>query len=139
MLIFWLPEFNYNPQFHNVMRVTHAMYKACNASLPLESYTTGNDSITITARRHHFFICGVPGHCQGGQKVDINVPRNSALDIAPTPSALVSPPSDSTTKTPAPSSNAAAAAAIVATKSHDLVVLGLAAVIFVVFGYSNLA
>ncbi|GMN46646.1 hypothetical protein TIFTF001_015829 [Ficus carica] len=113
------------------------MYKACNASLPLESYTTGNDSITITARRHHFFICGVPGHCQGGQKVDINVPRISAIDIAPTPSALVSPSSDPTTKTPAPSSNAAAA--VVATKSHDLFVLGLAALIFVVFGYSNLA
>ncbi|KAJ6430032.1 hypothetical protein OIU84_021445 [Salix udensis] len=60
--------FEYNAQFHNVMRVTHAMYKACNTSAPLATYTTGNDSITIKTRGHHFFFCGVPGHCQAGQK-----------------------------------------------------------------------
>jgi hypothetical protein len=89
-----------------VMRVTHAMYKSCNASKPLATYTTGNDSITITTRGHHFFFCGVPGHCQAGQKVDINVPRN--LSTAPSPSALASPlvPTASAT---APSPNKAAA------------------------------
>ncbi|KAJ1423787.1 Phytocyanin domain [Sesbania bispinosa] len=81
--------FEYNPQFHNVMRVTHAMYKTCNASSPIATFTTGNDSIEITNHGHHFFFCGVPGHCQAGQKVDINVLKVSA--IAPTPSALASP------------------------------------------------
>lgn len=82
------------------MRVTHAMYKSCNSSTPLATYTTGNDSITITTRGHHFFFCGVPGHCQAGQKVDINVPRN--LSTAPSPSALVSPlvPAGSVTAPP---------------------------------------
>ncbi|XP_040999919.1 mavicyanin-like [Juglans microcarpa x Juglans regia] len=83
-------HFEYNAQFHNVMRVTHAMYRACNVSAPLATYTTGNDTIKITRRGHHFFFCGVPGHCQAGQKVDINVPRNLST-TAPTPSALVSP------------------------------------------------
>ncbi|XP_050216037.1 mavicyanin [Mercurialis annua] len=82
--------FKYNNQFHNVMRVTHAMYKTCNVSAPLATYTTGNDSITIKTRGHHFFFCGVPGHCQAGQKLDINVPRIDQQP-SPTPSASASP------------------------------------------------
>uniref|UniRef100_A0A803Q2B7 Phytocyanin domain-containing protein n=2 Tax=Cannabis sativa TaxID=3483 RepID=A0A803Q2B7_CANSA len=123
-------KFEYNAQFHNVMRVTHAMYKTCNASLPLETYTTGNDSITITTQGHHFYMCGVPGHCQGGQKVDINVPRTPSADVAPTPLVSVSPPAPAV-KAPAPASNVANSK-----KSHS-VLLGLAgAVLFVVFGSS---
>ncbi|KAJ6768963.1 hypothetical protein OIU74_022600 [Salix koriyanagi] len=84
------------------MRVTHAMYKACNTSAPLATYTTGNDSITIKTRGHHFFFCGVPGHCQAGQKVDINVLQSN--EIAPTPSvssSVLSPPVPSA-KVPGP-------------------------------------
>ncbi|QCE08356.1 Cupredoxin [Vigna unguiculata] len=81
--------FEYNDKFHNVMRVTHAMYKSCNASSPIATFTTGNDSIDISTHGHHFFFCGVPGHCEAGQKVDINVLKVSA--DAPTPSALASP------------------------------------------------
>ncbi|KAK3027248.1 hypothetical protein RJ639_041666 [Escallonia herrerae] len=81
--------FEYSPQFHNVMQVTHAEYKACNASAPIATHTTGNDTITITSHGHHFFFCGVPGHCQAGQKVDINVLRASSA--APAPSTLPSP------------------------------------------------
>ncbi|MED6193839.1 hypothetical protein PIB30_023068 [Stylosanthes scabra] len=89
--------FEYNEKFHNVMRVAHGMYRACNTSAPLEIYASGNDSINITNHGHHFFICGVPGHCQAGQKVDINVPRPNNKNVtqeaastapasAPTPS-----------------------------------------------------
>ncbi|CAN1852264.1 unnamed protein product [Linum perenne] len=91
----------YNPQFHNVMKVTYAMYRACNASAPLETYTTGNDSITITTRGHHLFICGVPGHCLSCQKVDINVLRT---DHSSSSSAALSPTS---AQSPAPSTNSA--------------------------------
>lgn len=94
--------FEYNPQFHNVMQVTHPQYQACNASSPIATHTTGNDSITITTHGHHLFLCGVPGHCQAGQRVDINVIRTS---LAPTPSPAPSPPA---VPTPAPASNAAA-------------------------------
>ena len=99
--------FEYNAQFHNVMRVTHAMYKTCNTSAPMATYTTGNDSITITTRGHHFFFCGVPGHCQSGQKVDINVPRNIS-STALSPSALITPKSPSAPSVLAPSPSKAA-------------------------------
>ncbi|KAL6191160.1 hypothetical protein ACLB2K_037551 [Fragaria x ananassa] len=107
-------KFTYNAQFHNVLRVTHAMYRSCNVSVPLESFSTGNDSITIKTKGHHFFVCGVPGHCQSGQKVDINV-RNAP--IAATPSALPSPTTITAAKTPAPSPNMAA--------PHKIALLGL--------------
>ncbi|CAN1852270.1 unnamed protein product [Linum perenne] len=100
----------YNPQFHNVMKVTHAMYRACNASAPLETYTTGNDSITITTRGHHFFICGVPGHCLSGQKVDINVLRtdhSSSSSAALSPGAVGLSPNLTSAQSPAPSTNSA--------------------------------
>ncbi|KAJ7980066.1 Mavicyanin [Quillaja saponaria] len=99
--------FEYNSQFHNVMRVTHAMYKSCNGSAPLATFSTGNDSITITTKGHHLFLCGVPGHCQAGQKVDINVLRKSD-QTAPTPSALASPTVPVANHIPAPSPNEAA-------------------------------
>ncbi|TMW98855.1 hypothetical protein EJD97_003388 [Solanum chilense] len=81
--------FQYSPQFHNVMQVTHAEYQSCNASAPIATHTTGKDSITITAHGHHFFLCGVPGHCQAGQKVDINVLRvSSSVSPSQSPSSL---------------------------------------------------
>ncbi|KAK6130258.1 hypothetical protein DH2020_035999 [Rehmannia glutinosa] len=92
--------FEYNPQFHNVMQVTHAEYRACNVSSPISTHTTGNDSITIDTYGHHLFVCGVPGHCQAGQKVDINVLR--APSLAPSPSSEVPSPVPTVT-VPAPS------------------------------------
>ncbi|XWS13617.1 hypothetical protein CRYUN_Cryun36dG0053200 [Craigia yunnanensis] len=93
--------FEYNAQFHNVMRITHPMYKTCNASAPLDTYTTGNDSINITTKGHHYFLCGVPGHCQAGQKVDINVLRTSETAPTTAPSGLS--PSVPLVGAPAPS------------------------------------
>ena len=84
------------------MRVTHLMYRACNASAPLANYTTGNDSINITTKGHHFFFCGIPGHCQAGQKVDINVLRTSETAPTTAPSGL-SPSSVPSIGVPAPS------------------------------------
>lgn len=101
----------YNPQFHNVMRASHAMFRACNTSAPLATYTTGNDSVKITNHGHHFFFCGVPGHCQSGQKVDINVLRSDVDRPASSPAPSdqeVPSPSFASAKVPraSPSNNA---------------------------------
>uniref|UniRef100_A0A7N0VN80 Phytocyanin domain-containing protein n=1 Tax=Kalanchoe fedtschenkoi TaxID=63787 RepID=A0A7N0VN80_KALFE len=86
--------FVYHQQFHNVMQVTHPEYRSCNVTKPIAAYATGNDSITINNYGHHYFLCGVPGHCQSGQKVDINV--HVASDVAPSPSGLVNVSNPST-------------------------------------------
>ncbi|XP_047181790.1 mavicyanin-like [Vigna umbellata] len=119
--------FEYNAKFHNVMRVTHAMYKSCNASSPLTTMTTGNDTIKITNYGHHFFLCGIPGHCQAGQKVDINVVKVSAA-AAPTPtSAMASPVPPA--NVPAPSPNVASPF-IVAKGGVGVLTLAIALVAF---------
>ncbi|XP_064938690.1 mavicyanin-like [Musa acuminata AAA Group] len=77
--------FEYNNSFHNVLEVTKAEYNACNASSPIATYATGNDSITIKTKGHHYFLCGFPGHCTIGQKVDINIPKSSSAAPSTSP------------------------------------------------------
>ncbi|KAL8139564.1 hypothetical protein V2J09_005585 [Rumex salicifolius] len=89
--------FIYVQRFHNVMQVSQDAYEACNASFPISIHTSGSDSIVITGYGHHFFVCGSPGHCQLGQKVDINViPPFSPLASSPFPStgSTLPPPAD---------------------------------------------
>ncbi|XP_050372356.1 mavicyanin-like [Argentina anserina] len=124
-------KFTYNAQFHNVLRVTHAMYRSCNATVPLESYSTGNDSIAIKTKGHHFFICGVPGHCQAGQKVDIHVLN---VSVAVTPSALPAPTPTTAAKTPAPSPSTAAPHKFVKGQFALLGLFTVATLAFVVSG-----
>ncbi|GJU94255.1 putative cupredoxin [Tanacetum coccineum] len=108
---------------------------SCNVSAPISTHSTGNDSITITNYGHHFYLCAVPGHCQAGQKVDINVQRVSST-LAPTPSAsdpLPSPsmsspslpPTSATVNTPNSVGKAASA-------TLSLIKLGMAIAVFVV-------
>lgn len=131
--------FEYNSRFHNVMRVSHSEYRSCIASSPLNTFSTGNDSYTVTTRGHHYFMCGVPGHCQSGQKVDINVPRYpSSLGLSPSsPSPFSSPPSATTNTTaPAPSSSNARASKI---KFYDFGVALFVAMAFLRVFLSSLA
>ncbi|KAM3231518.1 mavicyanin [Capsicum chacoense] len=67
--------FQYNQQLHSVVRVNLSDFRLCNAFDPIDSYSTGNDTITINGPGHFYFICGFQGHCQAGQKVDIRVPK----------------------------------------------------------------
>ncbi|KAI3913707.1 hypothetical protein MKW98_011768 [Papaver atlanticum] len=49
-------------------------YESCTATAPLTTYLTGDDFILILGDDdHYYFIRGEPGHCEFGQKVDIQV------------------------------------------------------------------
>lgn len=126
--------FAYNKQFHNVMQVTHADYRSCNVSAPISTHSTGNDSITITNYGHHFYLCAVPGHCQAGQKVDINVQRVSST-LAPTPSASDPLPSPSMSSPSLPPTSATVntsnSVGKVALSNLSLIKLGMAIAVFV--------
>ncbi|XP_071722267.1 mavicyanin-like [Rutidosis leptorrhynchoides] len=65
--------FKYIKAVHNVLQVTQQNYASCNTSSPVATFSSGSDSITLKTASHHYFICGTPGHCLGGQKVDILV------------------------------------------------------------------
>ncbi|CAN6168499.1 unnamed protein product, partial [Urochloa humidicola] len=102
--------FTYNKQFHNVMAVSKADYKNCDPSKPIATWSTGNDSVVLNTTGHHYFLCGFPGHCGIGQKVDIRVASSSAASSpapAPGPSGSGSNPSGGATAAPSPHHNAA--------------------------------
>ncbi|KAF3943710.1 hypothetical protein ACB098_10G077400 [Castanea mollissima] len=120
--------FTYNKQFHNVLQVSHQNFQSCNATSPVASYTSGSDSITLKSPGNFYYLCGVPGHCQAGQKVPIKVNRASASpSLAPSESALSGSPSAFIAPGPSPSS-----APIIQSSKFWLVVTALA---FYLIGY----
>ncbi|XP_060180905.1 mavicyanin-like [Lycium barbarum] len=94
--------FEYNKQFHNVVRVTHKNFNACNATTTYATFNSGNDTFVIRKPGHFYFISSFPGHCQNGQKVDIRVPgpTKQSPSPSPSPSVPITPP---TTRAPSPS------------------------------------
>ncbi|XP_031256771.1 mavicyanin-like [Pistacia vera] len=99
--------FNYNNQFHNVKQVSHQDFQSCNATSSIAVYTSGSDSITLKSLGHYYFLCGVPGHCEAGQKVDIMVTPVSFRPSAspnyassPSRSSPLTPPSHATNTAP---------------------------------------
>ncbi|KMZ62209.1 hypothetical protein ZOSMA_482G00010 [Zostera marina] len=86
--------FEYKNSFHDVLEVSKEDYKSCNVNSPLASYTSGNDSVPINRRGHHFFVCGKPGHCHNGQKVDIRIPKLETTILgspSPAPTSVSAP------------------------------------------------
>ena len=77
-------EFTYPPGIHNVLEVKKADYDSCTNSTPIATHTSGDDKVVIKSPGHRFFICGVPGHCAAGQKLNIRVLKTRSSD-APSP------------------------------------------------------
>ncbi|KAL6195390.1 hypothetical protein ACLB2K_031009 [Fragaria x ananassa] len=76
----------------------------------IAAYSSGSDTITLERPGHYYFLCGVPSHCDAGQKVEVvvnNLPTpvdspvicpsqapsgsSTPSTLSPTPSALSSP------------------------------------------------
>lgn len=111
------------PSSHDVVEVPKASYDACSPANALASYTGGSTTVKLDAPGKHYFICGVPGHCAAGMKLEVTVaaatatkPRHkgAAPAAAPAMPPAVSSPTEempavtSPTGSPAPSSASAA-------------------------------
>ncbi|KAF8086544.1 hypothetical protein N665_0622s0036 [Sinapis alba] len=84
--------FEYNQDYHDVNEVTPNNFELCIPSDPLERYETGSDTVTLMKTGVHNFICGVPGHCNIGQKLQIVVlPASLGPVAAPVPRPVRSP------------------------------------------------
>lgn len=108
--------FNYGRGSENVLQVTHKAFRDCNSDNPIRAFHTGKDVFVLENRSHLFFICGLPGHCESGQKVDIRVfdyPESPAPapeserwpSPSPSPALPATPPSSSPTSPPTPPSS----------------------------------
>ena len=126
--------FAYNSQFHNVMQVTHNDFQSCNGSSAIASYTSGSDSVTLKRPGHFYFLCGVPGHCQAGQKVDVLVTSSSlGPSASPSPSTLGSSPANPPSKLLAQGPALSGALSLISSK-HSLASSSLVAIW--VFGFA---
>ncbi|XBJ18987.1 hypothetical protein VPH35_010035 [Triticum aestivum] len=74
-------QFQYPTTMHNVVEVRKAGYDACNSSSPITTFLTGNDVIPLAAIGTRYFICGVPGHCIAGMKVQVNVKSKAVRTV----------------------------------------------------------
>ncbi|CAN6586601.1 unnamed protein product [Malus baccata var. baccata] len=80
--------------FHNLMQVTKQDFESCNTTATIAVYTSGSDTITLKRPDHYYFLCGAPGHCQAGQKIDVKVtlpiPQSSLASPNPAPQGSLS-------------------------------------------------
>uniref|UniRef100_A0A8R7K2G1 Phytocyanin domain-containing protein n=1 Tax=Triticum urartu TaxID=4572 RepID=A0A8R7K2G1_TRIUA len=66
---------------HNVVEVRKAGYDACNSSSPIAMFLTGNDIVPLASTGTRYFICGIPGHCIAGMKVQVNVKSKAVRTV----------------------------------------------------------
>lgn len=86
--------FTYSPVQHDVQTVTVSEYSGCTPSQGLK-YTTGKDTIALSAPGTYYFYCSIVGHCDQGMKMKVVV--KAATAAAPAP--LATPPTGSTGST----------------------------------------
>ncbi|XP_071739853.1 mavicyanin-like [Rutidosis leptorrhynchoides] len=94
--------FQYTPT-HDVLEVTKANYDSCGTSGPLSTATSSPTTIPLTAAGKRYFICGTAGHCNRGQKVEIDVvSKASGPPSTPAPSSPTPTTNGPTTSSPPP-------------------------------------
>ncbi|GLT26222.1 hypothetical protein SLA2020_013040 [Shorea laevis] len=108
--------FNFASGRHNVAGVLKADFDACNTTNTQFVNSSAPANIVLNSTGEHYYICTVPGHCNGGQKLAINVsaatpspapqpssPAPSPATPSPSPSATPAPPRTPTSPASAPS------------------------------------
>jgi hypothetical protein len=67
----------------SVLLVSHDDYKQCNTETPLSRFTSGDTKFRLDGAGPFYFISGVPGHCEAGQRMIARVRAPSSLTGAP--------------------------------------------------------
>ncbi|BBN00813.1 hypothetical protein MPTK1_2g02330 [Marchantia polymorpha subsp. ruderalis] len=75
--------FRYDRTQHSVLRVTPQAYDSCNFTSPLETYEHDDAVLDVELEdaQMYYFICGVSGHCQAGQKFNVEVTKAAAAAL----------------------------------------------------------
>ncbi|CAO2171701.1 unnamed protein product [Urochloa humidicola] len=83
--------FKYNT-YHNVLEVTKEAFEACTTSNPISFDNSGTTTVLLTMPGTRYFICGAPGHCLNGMKMEIEVADRPAPTTPSSPPQLPPPP-----------------------------------------------
>lgn len=106
--------FQYNKDLHNVMEVRFQDFVSCNPSSALATYHSEYEPVNLNRTGLYYFICGVPGHCESGQKLDVLVlpaslrkapssqPNNSSSNPNPNPNPKPNPKPNPSPSSPMP-------------------------------------
>ncbi|XP_024032337.1 blue copper protein-like, partial [Morus notabilis] len=116
--ILFCAVFNFANGSHDVAEVTKENYNSCNTNSTISLYTNPPVRITLDTAGEHFFTCTFTGHCDGGQKLSINVTGGNSTATPPSstatpPSSAATPPSTTgTTSAPPPQDSRASSLAV---------------------------
>ncbi|CAA7402458.1 unnamed protein product [Spirodela intermedia] len=96
--------FSYKGGEDSVLVVTEADYQSCTTANPIERHNSGHTVFKFGRSGPSFFISGVPGRCQKGQKLIVVVLSLRSPNITPSPTASPNPsPAPRSAPTPSPS------------------------------------
>ncbi|XP_074287511.1 mavicyanin-like [Silene latifolia] len=73
---------------HDVLEVSKSDYDACETSNAIVSDNSGKTVVPLKKPGKRYFICGVPGHCKMGMKLEVNVIPSTISAIATSPVTL---------------------------------------------------
>ncbi|CAM0905436.1 unnamed protein product [Alopecurus aequalis] len=65
--------FMYPSGSHTVVEVGSEDFMACNVGHPVNSWSSGSDSVTLDKAGSRWFVCSVAEHCAQGMKLTIGV------------------------------------------------------------------
>ena len=84
--------FTYSPELHDVVEVTEAGYAACSSANNISAFRTGNDVVALAAVGTRYFLCGLPGHCDSGMKIRVDVVASAPGPAAAGPASSAAAP-----------------------------------------------
>ncbi|CAI9100818.1 OLC1v1037996C3 [Oldenlandia corymbosa var. corymbosa] len=87
---------------HTVAKVTKTNFDSCNPAGPISLTTNGPASINLSTAGEHYFLCTIPGHCDAGQKLAVNVSAAPSTSPAPAPPPATPSPPPVAEPTPVP-------------------------------------
>ncbi|XP_062195928.1 chemocyanin-like [Phragmites australis] len=76
--------FKYPASAHDVVEVSRSGYRSCSAN-PVSMPRTGSNTVLLAAVGRRYFICGVPGHCDAGMKLQVRVVPAGCNSPSPSP------------------------------------------------------
>ncbi|KAL5547821.1 hypothetical protein UlMin_003052 [Ulmus minor] len=104
--------FNFAQGQHDVSQVTKAGYDSCNGTGAISMQQNSPANITLQTAGELYYICSVPGHCNAGQKLAINVtgasspaPQPATPSPASAPVPAPAPATEPTASSPSPASS----------------------------------
>ncbi|CAL4885112.1 unnamed protein product [Urochloa decumbens] len=97
----------------SVLLVSHDDYKQCSTETPLGRFTGGDTQFRLDGYGPFYFISGVPGHCEAGQRMIARVRAPSSQTAGAPAAAPGMPPTAIGGGSPTPTGGAAAAPSVV--------------------------